>query len=130
MNVLDSLGFWPVAFDELEPFRGLNSKTAKVDRSLSDGRVSLLTSRLLSKSIVSSLEHGASQARLKLLELERAVSDQRLPRFPQKLINIYRNHQNESLTRKLPPSDVLVGSPEVCQSSGSALAHADRGYYL
>ncbi|TFK77038.1 hypothetical protein BDN72DRAFT_830206 [Pluteus cervinus] len=47
-----SLGFWPVAWDELDPFRGLNSKTAK--------------------SMVAGLQHDASLARLKLLELERA----------------------------------------------------------
>ncbi|KAF5377493.1 hypothetical protein D9615_005344 [Tricholomella constricta] len=46
------IGFWPVAFDQLEPYRGLNSKTAK--------------------SIVSGLQHDASVAKLKLLELERA----------------------------------------------------------
>ncbi|KAF8078557.1 hypothetical protein FPV67DRAFT_1663279 [Lyophyllum atratum] len=46
------IGFWPVAFDELEPYRGLNSKTAK--------------------SMVSGLQHDASVAKLKLLELERA----------------------------------------------------------
>ncbi|GLB36213.1 hypothetical protein LshimejAT787_0305010 [Lyophyllum shimeji] len=46
------IGFWPVAFEELEPHRGLNSKTAK--------------------SMVSGLQHDASLAKLKLLELERA----------------------------------------------------------
>lgn len=33
-RVLFSIGFWPVAFDELEPFKGLNSKTAKVRLSV------------------------------------------------------------------------------------------------
>jgi len=47
-----TIGFWPVAFEELEPFRGLNSKTAK--------------------SMVAGLQHDASIAKLKLLELERA----------------------------------------------------------
>lgn len=46
------LGFWPVAFSELEPYKGLNTKTAK--------------------SMVASLQHDASVAKLKLLELERA----------------------------------------------------------
>ncbi|RDB28767.1 Zinc/cadmium resistance protein [Hypsizygus marmoreus] len=46
------IGFWPVAFNELDPYKGLNSKTAK--------------------SIVAGLQHDASIAKLKLLELERA----------------------------------------------------------
>ncbi|KAF8973992.1 hypothetical protein BDZ97DRAFT_1912435 [Flammula alnicola] len=49
------LGFWPVAFEELEPFKGLNSKTAK--------------------SMVAGLQHDASVSKLKLLELERANGD-------------------------------------------------------
>ncbi|KAF8922480.1 hypothetical protein CPB85DRAFT_1555831 [Mucidula mucida] len=49
-----SLGYWPVAFEELEPFKGLNSKTAK--------------------SMVSGLQYDTSQVNLKLLELERAAS--------------------------------------------------------
>ncbi|KDQ63680.1 hypothetical protein JAAARDRAFT_105123, partial [Jaapia argillacea MUCL 33604] len=51
---LISLGFYPVPFEKLEPFRGLNSKTAK--------------------SIVAGLQHDFSQLKLKLLEIERAVS--------------------------------------------------------
>ncbi|KAG6911914.1 hypothetical protein DXG01_000161 [Tephrocybe rancida] len=46
------LGFWPVPMEELKPYHGLNSKTAK--------------------SIVSGLQHDASVTRLKMLELERA----------------------------------------------------------
>jgi len=49
------LGFWPVAFSELDPFKGLNSKTAK--------------------SMVAGLQHDASLSKLKLLELERATTD-------------------------------------------------------
>ncbi|KAF9531996.1 hypothetical protein CPB83DRAFT_881131 [Crepidotus variabilis] len=49
------LGFWPVNFSELEPFKGLNSKTAK--------------------SMVAGLQHDSSLAKLKLLELERANGD-------------------------------------------------------
>ncbi|KAF8807474.1 hypothetical protein BYT27DRAFT_7189544 [Phlegmacium glaucopus] len=49
------LGFWPVAFSELDPFKGLNSKTAK--------------------SMVAGLQHDASVSKLKLLELERANAD-------------------------------------------------------
>ncbi|KAF9044779.1 hypothetical protein BDZ89DRAFT_1155579 [Hymenopellis radicata] len=49
-----SLGYWPVAFEELEPFKGLNSKTAK--------------------SMVSGLQYDTSQVNLKLLELERAAT--------------------------------------------------------
>ncbi|PFH54536.1 hypothetical protein AMATHDRAFT_134330 [Amanita thiersii Skay4041] len=47
------MGFWPVPFKELEPYKGLNMMTAK--------------------SMVSNLQHDASIAKLKLLELERAV---------------------------------------------------------
>ncbi|KAK7463647.1 hypothetical protein VKT23_005588 [Stygiomarasmius scandens] len=47
-----NLGFWPVSFDQLEPFKGLNSRTAK--------------------SMVATLQHEASQTKLKLLELQRA----------------------------------------------------------
>ncbi|KAK2461865.1 hypothetical protein APHAL10511_006328 [Amanita phalloides] len=46
------IGFWPVAFSELEPYKGLNAKIAK--------------------SMVANLQHDASVAKLKLLELERA----------------------------------------------------------
>ncbi|KAL0580393.1 hypothetical protein V5O48_001638 [Marasmius crinis-equi] len=47
-----SFGSWPVAFDDLEPFKGLNSKTAK--------------------SMVAGRQYEASLARLKILELQRA----------------------------------------------------------
>ncbi|THV04880.1 hypothetical protein K435DRAFT_850425 [Dendrothele bispora CBS 962.96] len=47
-----NLGFWPVSFDRLEPFKGLNSRTAK--------------------SMVATLQHEVSQTKLKLLELQRA----------------------------------------------------------
>ncbi|KJA18099.1 hypothetical protein HYPSUDRAFT_120907, partial [Hypholoma sublateritium FD-334 SS-4] len=46
------LGWWPVAYETLDPFKGLNSKTAK--------------------SMVSGLQHDASVFKLKLLETERA----------------------------------------------------------
>ncbi|KAF9481361.1 hypothetical protein BDN70DRAFT_930869 [Pholiota conissans] len=49
------VGFWPVAFETLAPFKGLNSKTAK--------------------SMVAGLQHDASVSKLKLLELERANND-------------------------------------------------------
>ncbi|KDR85065.1 hypothetical protein GALMADRAFT_24833, partial [Galerina marginata CBS 339.88] len=52
---LFDLGFWPVDLADLEPFMGLNSKTAK--------------------SMVAGLQHDASISRLKLLELERANED-------------------------------------------------------
>ncbi|KAJ3500710.1 hypothetical protein NLJ89_g9674 [Agrocybe chaxingu] len=58
------LDFWPVDFAELEPFKGLNSKTAK--------------------SMVAGLQHDASVSKLKLLELERANGDLKraLENFP------------------------------------------------
>ncbi|KAF8640923.1 hypothetical protein AX17_000571 [Amanita inopinata Kibby_2008] len=57
------IGFWPVAFNELEPYKGLNAKTAK--------------------SMVANLQHDASVAKLKLLELERANEE---------LVNTLRTH--------------------------------------
>lgn len=62
---LRDLGFWPVLQSELDPFRGLNSKTAK--------------------SMVAGLQHDTSLAKLKLLELER--SNERLQAMlPPKLL--------------------------------------------
>ncbi|KAF7784375.1 hypothetical protein Agabi119p4_540 [Agaricus bisporus var. burnettii] len=52
---LSDVGCCPVSVAELEPFRGLNSKTAK--------------------SMVSGLQHEVSVAKLKLLELERANAE-------------------------------------------------------
>ncbi|KAI0051786.1 hypothetical protein FA95DRAFT_1554320 [Auriscalpium vulgare] len=46
------IGLYPVPFEKLEPFKGLNSKTAK--------------------SMVAGLQHDASHIKMKLLELERA----------------------------------------------------------
>lgn len=56
-NHLLSFGLYPVPFSRLEPYRGLNSKTAK--------------------SMVSGLQHDATQSKLKLLELDRSNSDLR-----------------------------------------------------
>ncbi|KZT30447.1 hypothetical protein NEOLEDRAFT_1031526, partial [Neolentinus lepideus HHB14362 ss-1] len=50
---LISLGFYPIPFEKLDPFKGLNSKTAK--------------------SMVAGLQHDDSHMKLKLLEIERAV---------------------------------------------------------
>ncbi|KAI0002019.1 hypothetical protein BJV77DRAFT_970726 [Russula vinacea] len=47
-----AIGLYPVPFDRLEPFKGLNCKTAK--------------------SMVAGLQHDASHVKMKLLELERA----------------------------------------------------------
>ncbi|EPQ60757.1 hypothetical protein GLOTRDRAFT_68671 [Gloeophyllum trabeum ATCC 11539] len=55
---LISVGFYPVPFEKLDPFKGLNSKTAK--------------------SMVAGLQHDDSHMKLKLLEIERAVSRYRL----------------------------------------------------
>ncbi|KAI0257551.1 hypothetical protein BJV78DRAFT_44541 [Lactifluus subvellereus] len=48
-----AIGLYPVPFERLEPFKGLNCKTAK--------------------SMVAGLQHDASHIKMKLLELERAV---------------------------------------------------------
>ncbi|KAI5898098.1 uncharacterized protein SCHCODRAFT_01082776 [Schizophyllum commune H4-8] len=49
-----SIGFWPVAFEELDVFRGLNGKVAK--------------------SMIAGLQHDAVMEKMKVMELERAVS--------------------------------------------------------
>lgn len=56
-NHLLGFGLYPVPFSRLEPYRGLNSKTAK--------------------SMVSGLQHDATQSKLKLLELDRSNADLR-----------------------------------------------------
>ncbi|KAG0708931.1 hypothetical protein DFH29DRAFT_870540 [Suillus ampliporus] len=52
-NQLLGIGLYPIPFERLEPYRGLNSKTAK--------------------SMVAGLQHDATHTKLKLLELERSV---------------------------------------------------------
>lgn len=52
-----SIGLYPIPFNRLEPYRGLNSKTAK--------------------SMVAGLQHDATQSKLKLLELERSNTNLR-----------------------------------------------------
>ncbi|KAG1881728.1 hypothetical protein C8R48DRAFT_586424 [Suillus tomentosus] len=52
-NQLLGIGLYPIPFQRLEPYRGLNSKTAK--------------------SMVAGLQHDATHTKLKLLELERSV---------------------------------------------------------
>ncbi|KIK94919.1 hypothetical protein PAXRUDRAFT_827531 [Paxillus rubicundulus Ve08.2h10] len=54
-NQLLSIGLYPIPFDRLEPYRGLNSKTAK--------------------SMVAGLQHDATHIKLKLLELERSSTN-------------------------------------------------------
>ncbi|KAG2366598.1 hypothetical protein BDR07DRAFT_463491 [Suillus spraguei] len=49
-NQLLGIGLYPIPFQRLEPYRGLNSKTAK--------------------SMVAGLQHDATHTKLKLLELE------------------------------------------------------------
>ncbi|KIJ68375.1 hypothetical protein HYDPIDRAFT_56443, partial [Hydnomerulius pinastri MD-312] len=51
-NQLLGIGLYPIPFERLEPYRGLNSKTAK--------------------SMVAGLQHDATHTKLKLLELERS----------------------------------------------------------
>ncbi|OAX42388.1 hypothetical protein K503DRAFT_683436 [Rhizopogon vinicolor AM-OR11-026] len=52
-NQLLGIGLYPIPFERLEPYRGLNSKTAK--------------------SMVAGMQHDATHTKLKLLELERSV---------------------------------------------------------
>jgi hypothetical protein len=73
-----AIGLYPVPFERLEPFKGLNCKTAKVSHFL------FLFSLLFVfdntyiygtvQSMVAGLQHDASHIKMKLLELERAVS--------------------------------------------------------
>jgi hypothetical protein len=67
------MGYFPIDFNKLEPFKGLNTKTAKVSR-----RTRLLTRQTIYtcslQSMVAGLQHDTSHTKLKLLELERSVS--------------------------------------------------------
>ncbi|KAG1783880.1 hypothetical protein EV702DRAFT_1190894 [Suillus placidus] len=56
-NQLLGIGLYPIPFQRLEPYRGLNSKTAK--------------------SMVAGLQHDATHTKLKLLELERSNNNLR-----------------------------------------------------
>lgn len=71
-NHLLSFGLYPVPFSRLEPYRGLNSKTAKV-RQLRRMFITIFPHELVIQSMVSGLQHDATQSKLKLLELDRAV---------------------------------------------------------
>ncbi|KAL1708730.1 hypothetical protein EV121DRAFT_276939 [Schizophyllum commune] len=55
-----SIGFWPVAFEELDVFRGLNGKVAK--------------------SMIAGLQHDAVMEKMKVMELERARDQTARPR--------------------------------------------------
>jgi len=84
-----STGYFPIAFERLEPFRGLNSRTAKVVGHLSYCRVE--TSVLFYfQSLVAGLQHDASLSRLKLLELERSVCLPAFFKHPYHLLNFVR----------------------------------------
>ncbi|OJA21173.1 hypothetical protein AZE42_04553 [Rhizopogon vesiculosus] len=56
-NQLLGIGLYPIPFERLEPYRGLNSKTAK--------------------SMVAGMQHDATHTKLKLLELERSNNNLR-----------------------------------------------------
>ncbi|KAF5390281.1 hypothetical protein D9757_002870 [Collybiopsis confluens] len=64
------LGFWPVSFDQVDAFKGLNSKTAK--------------------SMIAGLQHEASNLNMKLLELKRANEGL------EKNLNSLRNYPNKN----------------------------------
>ena len=71
-NHLLGFGLYPVPFSRLEPYRGLNSKTAKV-RQLCSMFITIFPLELVIQSMVSGLQHDATQSKLKLLELDRSV---------------------------------------------------------
>jgi len=69
-----AIGLYPVPFERLEPFKGLNCKTAKVSHFFIlffFGKQNLCDTL---QSMVAGLQHDASHIKMKLLELERAVS--------------------------------------------------------
>ena len=66
-----AIGLYPVPFERLEPFKGLNCKTAKVMFFL---RGYFITFTICLQSMVAGLQHDSSHIKMKLLELERAVS--------------------------------------------------------
>ncbi|THH20623.1 hypothetical protein EW146_g774, partial [Bondarzewia mesenterica] len=66
-----AMGLYPIPFDKLDPYKGLNSKTAKVTPS-SPLPVPRLDRVFESQSMVSGLQHDTSHIKTKLLELERA----------------------------------------------------------
>jgi hypothetical protein len=68
-----SIGFFPVDFEKLEPFKGLNSKTAKAS-SEGNAENPLADDEQPPQSMVAGLQHDASHIKLKLLELERSAS--------------------------------------------------------
>jgi hypothetical protein len=69
-NQLLGIGLYPIPFQRLEPYRGLNSKTAKVSIQFLFPFEPLI---YLLKSMVAGLQHDATHTKLKLLELERSV---------------------------------------------------------
>lgn len=66
----------PVPLEKLEPYRGLNAKTCKVRLTSFLCLAHRLTPR--SQSMVSGLHHDAVEIKLKILEIDRAVSPPRL----------------------------------------------------
>ncbi|KAJ3895003.1 hypothetical protein GG344DRAFT_73570 [Lentinula edodes] len=72
-----SLGYWPVSFESLEPFKGLNSKTAK--------------------SMVAGLQYDSSQTKLRLLELQRANEGLERSLMNRTFSETSKNHELPSL---------------------------------
>jgi len=71
-NQLLGIGLYPIPFERLEPYRGLNSKTAKVSMPFNPFPFSTHRFHFM-KSMVAGLQHDATHTKLKLLELERSV---------------------------------------------------------
>ena len=70
-----AIGLYPVPFERLEPFKGLNCKTAKVSPFCVTFSISFANNQCRTlQSMVAGLQHDASHVKMKLLELERAVS--------------------------------------------------------
>ncbi|KAG8219866.1 hypothetical protein J3R82DRAFT_845 [Butyriboletus roseoflavus] len=80
-NQLLGIGLYPIPFERLEPYRGLNSKTAK--------------------SMVAGLQHDATHLKLKLLELERSNTNLR------KLLGTH-NPSKSSLSHPSAPSAMAL----------------------
>jgi hypothetical protein len=74
-----SIGLYPIPFEKLEPYRGLNSKTAKVRRP-GPSLVRSFSTFGPQQSMVAGLQNDTSHTKLKMLELERSVRRFLFPR--------------------------------------------------
>ena len=112
-NQLLELGLYPVAFETLEPYRGLNSKTAKVS---TDSQIRAFFSDISAQSMVAGLHKDACDMKTKLMELERAVRACLLIFFLVALTTVVRRRRHSIAT-----ASSRSRRPEEIQPSARAL---------